>query len=177
MHSRDITTVIVLLWFNIVHYSSLFQGLLSSLLQLKILHTSLLTFLQILVNASRHSFCIKKMKVMVPHTWVILHCLKTEISITLHCQLCLTCYIAVRTNQELFKEHPKYIVTMKMWMVSLRKEAIHVIDKSKLFTVSNDEWNTKEDTGKFMKTALYLMWNVKRHFLDWSNIIQWKISL
>ena len=26
------------------------------------------------------------------------------------------------------------------------------------FTVSKDEWDTKEDTGKFMKNALYILW-------------------
>ena len=34
---------------------------------------------------------------------------------------------------------------------------------STLFTVSKDEWNTKEDTGKSMKNALYVLWYAKRH--------------
>ena len=29
--------------------------------------------------------------------------------------------------------------------------------------VSKDEWNTKEDTGKSMKNALYVLWYAKRH--------------
>ena len=29
--------------------------------------------------------------------------------------------------------------------------------KSTLFTVSKDEWDTKEDTGKSMKNALYVL--------------------
>ena len=33
--------------------------------------------------------------------------------------------------------------------------------KSTLFVVSKDEWDTKEDTGKFMKNALYVLWYAK----------------
>ena len=29
--------------------------------------------------------------------------------------------------------------------------------------VSEDEWDTKEDTGKSMKNALYILWYAKRH--------------
>ena len=36
---------------------------------------------------------------------------------------------------------------------------------STLFTVSKDEWDTKEDTGKSMKNALYVLRYVKRHLL------------
>ena len=31
------------------------------------------------------------------------------------------------------------------------------------FAVSKDEWDTKEDTGKSMKKALYVLWYCKRH--------------
>ena len=33
--------------------------------------------------------------------------------------------------------------------------------KSTLFAVSKDEWDTKEDTGKSMKNALYVLWYAK----------------
>ena len=33
----------------------------------------------------------------------------------------------------------------------------HATTKSKLFAVSDDEWDTKEDTGKSMKNALYIL--------------------
>ena len=33
----------------------------------------------------------------------------------------------------------------------------HATTKSTLFTVSKDEWDTKEDTGKSMKNALYIL--------------------
>ena len=35
--------------------------------------------------------------------------------------------------------------------------------KSTLFTVSKDEWDTKEDTGKSTKNALYILRYAKRH--------------
>ena len=38
-----------------------------------------------------------------------------------------------------------------------------VTTKSTPFAVSKDEWNTKEDTGKPMKNALYILWYAKRH--------------
>ena len=40
-----------------------------------------------------------------------------------------------------------------------------VTAKSTLFAVSKDEWDTKKDTGKSMKNALYVLWYAKRHFL------------
>ena len=35
--------------------------------------------------------------------------------------------------------------------------------KSTPFPISKDEWDTKEDTGKSMKNALYVLWYAKRH--------------
>ena len=35
--------------------------------------------------------------------------------------------------------------------------------KSTFFPVGKDEWDTKEDTGKSMKTALYVLQFAKRH--------------
>ena len=42
--------------------------------------------------------------------------------------------------------------------------------KSILFAVSEDEWDTKEDTGKSMKNALYVLWYAKRHLSGWTDI-------
>ena len=42
----------------------------------------------------------------------------------------------------------------------------HVITKSTLFAVSKDEWDTKEETGKSMKNALYVLRYAKRHLSD-----------
>ena len=44
--------------------------------------------------------------------------------------------------------------------------------KSTLFTVSKDEWDTKEDTGKSMKNALYVLRYAKRHLSGPSDIEQ-----
>ena len=46
-----------------------------------------------------------------------------------------------------------------------------------LFNVSKDEWNTKEDTGKSLEYALYVLQYAKRHLLGWSNVEQQKIKL
>ena len=48
--------------------------------------------------------------------------------------------------------------------------------KSTLFAVSKDEWDIKEDTGKSMKNALYVLRYAKRHLLGQSDIKQWKKS-
>ena len=37
------------------------------------------------------------------------------------------------------------------------EKSSRAITKSTLFTVSKDEWDTKEDTGKSMKNALYIL--------------------
>ena len=42
---------------------------------------------------------------------------------------------------------------------------LRTIVKSTLFNVSKDEWDTKEDTGKPMKNALYVLRYTKRHLL------------
>ena len=39
----------------------------------------------------------------------------------------------------------------------------HATTKLTPFAVSKDEWNTKEDTGKSMKNALYVLQYAKRH--------------
>ena len=44
--------------------------------------------------------------------------------------------------------------------------------KLTLFAVSKDEWDTKEDTGKSMKNALYVLRYAKRHLSGRSDIEQ-----
>ena len=41
-----------------------------------------------------------------------------------------------------------------------------------LSTVSKDEWDTKEDTGKSMKNALYVLRYAKRHLSGRSDVEQ-----
>ena len=44
-----------------------------------------------------------------------------------------------------------------------QKKPLHGTTKLTLFTVTKDKWNTKEDTGKSMKKALYVLWYTKWH--------------
>ena len=44
--------------------------------------------------------------------------------------------------------------------------------KLTLFAVSKDEWDTKEDTGKSMKNALYVLRYAKRHLSGQSDVEQ-----
>ena len=44
--------------------------------------------------------------------------------------------------------------------------------QSTLFAVSKDEWDTKEDTGKSMKNALYVLQYAKKHLSGRSDIEQ-----
>jgi len=75
------------------------------------------------------------------------------------------------TNQELFEKrlcnqgshHEKY-------RQSQRKPSL-ATTKSTFFTVSKDEWNTKEDTGKSLKNTLHVL----RYALSgWGDVKQWK---
>jgi len=44
---------------------------------------------------------------------------------------------------------------MEIWMVSVVQSKLsRATTKSTLFTVSKDEWNTKQDTGKSLKNAM-----------------------
>ena len=38
----------------------------------------------------------------------------------------------------------------------MRRKPLHATTKLTLFTVSKNEWNTKEDTGKSLKNALHV---------------------
>jgi len=44
-----------------------------------------------------------------------------------------------------------------------KKAPSRATTKLTLFTVSKDEWNTKEDTGKSLKNALYELQYAKKH--------------
>ena len=46
------------------------------------------------------------------------------------------------------------------------------IAESTLFAVSKDEWDTKEDTGKSMQNALYILHYTKRHLSGQSDVEQ-----
>ena len=68
------------------------------------------------------------------------------------------------TIQELFKKH------LCNQNSHYEKYGFHYKGKSSRahcqidnFAVSKDDWDTKEDTGKSMKNALYVLWYAKRH--------------
>ena len=70
------------------------------------------------------------------------------------------------TNQELFDKHLCYQNSRyeKYGRFPLCEgKPSRAIAKLTLFTVSKDEWDTKEDTGKSMKNALYVLRYAKRH--------------
>ena len=75
-----------------------------------------------------------------------------EVSISLLCQLCSTHYTAVRVKKLLKNTSVIKVAIMKnIDDFHYAKEAIAC---SHQIAVSKDEWNTKEDTGKFMKNVL-----------------------
>ena len=98
------------------------------------------------------------------HTSYINYHLKSEVSITLRCQLFSTCYTAVRIKNCLKSTSAIKIATMTN-TDDFRYEGKPscAITKSTLFTVSKDEWDAKEDTGNFMKNALYVLRYAKKH--------------
>jgi len=62
-------------------------------------------------------------------------------------------------------------------MISAKKGSHHVPPPNgTLFTVSKDEWYTKEDTGKSIKNALCAHQYAKRHLSGWNNVKKWKIK-
>ena len=82
------------------------------------------------------------------------YCLKSEVSITLRCRLCSTCYTAVRIKNCSKSTSAIKIATMKNTDdFHYEGKPSHATAKSILFAVSKDEWDTKEDTGKSMKNA------------------------
>ena len=92
------------------------------------------------------------------------HLAESEVSNTLRFWLCSTQYTAVRIKNCMKSTSANKIATMK------NTDGFHyeekpscVTTKLTLFTVSKDEWDTKEDTGKSMKNSLYVLRYVKRH--------------
>ena len=115
------------------------------------------------------------LKEMVPRAlgYINDYCLKSEVSITLRCWLCPTRYTAVQIKNCLKSASAIKIATMTI-MDDFRYEGkpSRAIAKSTLFAVSKDEWDTKEDTGKSMKNALYVLRYAKRHLSGRSDVEQ-----
>ena len=110
-------------------------------------------------------------KEMVPHPKFINYRLKSEVSITLRCRLCSTRYTAIRIKNCL--KSAFVIATIKStddFRFEGKPPRAHA--KSTPFPASKDEWDTKGDTGKSMKNALYVLWYAKRHLSGRSNVEQ-----
>ena len=90
--------------------------------------------------------------------------LKSTVFITLHCRLCSTCYTAVLIKNCLKSTSAIKISTMKNTDdFHYEGKPSRATAKSTLSAVSKDEWDTKEDTGKSIKNALYVLRYAKRH--------------
>ena len=111
-----------------------------------------------------HNPRIPKERNRAAHPNHINYRLKSEVSITLRCRLCSTRYTAVRIKNCL-----KIISTYqnshdeKYDDFRFEGKPSRARTKSTPFPVGKDEWDTKEDTGKFMKNALYVLQYAKRH--------------
>ena len=78
----------------------------------------------------------------------------------------LTCYTAVQIKNCSKSTPAIEVATMKnMYDFYYKGKPSHATTKSTLFAVNKDEWDTKEDTGKSMKNALYILQYAKRHLL------------
>ena len=103
---------------------------------------------------------------MVSCTPAINYRLKSGVSIviTFHCQLCSTYYTALRIKNCSKSTSAIKVATMKNTDdFCYEGKPSRATAKSTPFAVSKDEWDTKEDTGKSMKNALYVLQYDKRH--------------
>ena len=56
--------------------------------------------------------------------------------------------------------------------IRYERKPLRATAKSTPFAESKDEWDTKEDTSKSMKSTLYVLRYAKRHLLGRSNVKQ-----
>ena len=101
------------------------------------------------------------------------YCLKSEVSITLRYRLCSTCYTAVRIKNCFKSTSAVKIATMKnIDDFRYGGKPSRATAKSTPFAVSKDEWDTKKNTGKSMKNALYVLRYAKRYLSGRSDVEQ-----
>ena len=106
----------------------------------------------------KHLYNLRIPKEMVLRPNFINYRLKSEVSITLRCRLCSTCYTAIRIKNCLKSIFAIKIATMKNTDgFRLEGKPSRACAKLTPFPVSKDEWDTKEDTGKSMKNVLYVL--------------------
>ena len=111
-------------------------------------------------------FTLTKRKNRAARPYHINYRLKSEVSITLRCRLCSIRYTAVRIKNCLKSTSAIKIATMKNTDdFRFKGKSSRARAKSTPFPVNKDEWDTKEDTGKSMNNALYVLWYAKKHLL------------
>ena len=123
-------------------------------------------------TAFRITYCLKSTSAngAVPLSYIN-YFLKREVSIMLRCWICSTCYTAVQIKN--CSKSTSAITTMKNTdVLHYKGKPSCTTTKATLFTVNKDKWDTKEDTGKSMKNALYVLQYVKRHLSGQSDIKQ-----
>ena len=117
--------------------------------------------------------CIPKEINGATHPSYINYHLKNEASITLRCRLCSTRYTAVRIkNCSKSTSAIKTATNKDTDDFRYKGKLSHAIAKSTIFAVSKDGWDTKENTGKSMKNALYVLRYAKSHMLRRSDVRQ-----
>ena len=121
----------------------------------------------------KHLYNLRIPKEIVPHPNFINYHLKSEVSIVLRCRLCSTRYTVVQIKHCLKSAFAIKIATTKSTDdFRFERKPSCACTKSTPFPVSKDEWDTKEDTGKSMKNALYILWYAKRHLSGRSDVEQ-----
>ena len=75
-------------------------------------------------------------------------------------------------NQELFTSAIKVATMKNTDGFCYEGKPSHATTELILFAVSKDDWDTKEDTGKSMKNALYVLRYAKRHLSGQSDVEQ-----
>jgi len=112
---------------------------------------------------------------MVPHAPVIVW------NWSIHCPSLSAMFDLLHssTNQKVSEKHlcikSSHYEKYGRFLVTQRKPS-RATTKLTLFTVSKDEWNTKQDTGKSLKNVLHILRYAKRHLSGWSDVEQWKIK-
>ena len=89
---------------------------------------------------------------------------------SIHCSSLSALFNSLHSNtNQLESTSVIKVATMKntddlLGIISIvQKKPSHATTKLMLFTVSKDEWNTKEDTGKSLKNTLDVLRYAKRH--------------
>jgi len=169
MHGKDATVLIDLLWFNVVHYSSLFQyffDLLWSLYsswKLQIFFGVFVNFLKmnmVMIEIQYSDIALLLLvNPYIPHQ-------NNGTACPLTYRLKRRCFIASYV-QPVMQQYKSTTVKKSFWNQSNHYENFH-------YKWIHHVPTTKEGCGKSIKNALHVQQYGKRHLLGWSNVKQWK---